>query len=119
MSVPKIMGLSASYLHKLCLRYIRPVGLYAAGMWYPFFFDTSSSKLETVNNSPASIIAGLSGGSFSIPACTEAGFPAIKIVAEVESDNTNQKLQTQTKIEKLVGLRERWRSRSMFVTSKT
>ena len=133
----KSWGLSASDLRTLYKCYVRPGGLFAAGFWYPFLSGTSCSKLEVANNSAARIIAGLPSGSPSVPVCTEAGFPSIKFVAEVESAlhfkkiaslpeehhlhdiTTTRSFRPRLKSRGESSLRDCWRSRSNFVISIT
>ena len=80
----KNWGLKAKDLAHLYKAYVRPGGLYGAGVYYHFLGDTAAAKLESENYQAARCIVGAPRSAPALQTRREAGIPSLRIVAEGE-----------------------------------
>ena len=81
----KDWGPTAADVRRLYESYVRPGGLYGAGVWGSFLAETQMKKLETCNNRAARIITGLPRDSPVGPTRMEADLPPLREVIEEEA----------------------------------
>ena len=86
-------GMQGSVLRHLFNAYARPGGLYAAGVWYSFIYQTNRNKLESLNYQVARIITGAPKDSNAAATCREAQLPPIFHSAEEESARLFNKIE--------------------------
>ena len=63
MVAAKSWGANTQTLRHLYTSFVRPAGMYGAGVWLPFTAGATRDKLETVNSGAARTITGVAAGS--------------------------------------------------------
>ena len=78
----KSWGADTNTLRRVYLAFVRPAGLYAAEVWWPFLAATARRALEATNAAAARTITGVSRGARSATTCTDADILPVELVAK-------------------------------------
>ena len=78
-------GAATHSLRRVYTAYVRPAGLYGAGVWWSFLAPSHRRRLESVNYSAARTIAGVAAGSRAVTTVRDVGLPPLNVVASSEA----------------------------------
>ena len=78
-------GADTTTLRRIYTAFIRPAGMYAAGIWWSFASATSRQRIESVNYAAARTITGVGAGSRAATTIMDASLPPMELVARKEA----------------------------------
>ena len=99
-------GANTTTLRHLYCSFVRPAGLYAAGIWWPFTSPTTRKSLESVNLLAARTITGVGAGARGTTTCMDAGLPPLDLLARRDAAKIMLHLQRHPAGHPLSGLLE-------------
>ena len=86
-------GANTSTLRHLYCSFVRPAGLDAAGVWWPFTSPTTRKSLESANLLAARTITGVGAGARGATTCMDAGLPPLDLLARRDAASIMLQLQ--------------------------